>query len=339
MAEDPADRSEPSALDARWSALLGESPPVPPPPPARFWTEDQIVPFRGGHYRVVERLGSGGVGTTFKVVEIDRSGEDRGTFVAKVSHDQDAGRRTTHAYRRARSHVGRHPALSAILEVAPQWLENQFTALMTWIEGAPLRDFLDVFPLLAEEQGEVSGEALALRWLRDMCDALDVLHRSGLVHGDVSPANMIVSGQDLVLTDYDFVTKLGEKRPAPGTVLYCAPSVPDGGPAQRCDDIYALAASFFHLLFEREPFRYDGAIAKERGLNVLGALLHGRHDEASFIHRTLEDNCAEPSRTASAKQDGRGRKQERGSRTSGASSRFCARSRSRTVDCVRCWLV
>ena len=37
-----------------------------------------------------------------------------------------------------------------------------------------------------------------------MCEALDVLHGNGLVHGDISPRNIIVSGTDLVLTDYDF---------------------------------------------------------------------------------------------------------------------------------------
>ena len=271
LVDDAPARGGLEELESRLAELLGESPPKPPSPPARFWTEEQEVPFQGRDYRVVARLGSGGVGTTFKVIEIDRSTkEDRGTYVAKVAHNQDVGRRTVHAYGLARPHVGRHPALSAILEVAPQWRENEFTTLMTWIAGAPLRDFVGVFPLLAEEQDEVSGEALALRWLRTMCDALDVLHRNRLVHGDVSPANMIVSGHELVLTDYDFVTKFGEERTAPGTVLYCAPSATDGRSAERSDDIYALAASFFHLLFERDPFRYDGVIVKDRGLNWEG---------------------------------------------------------------------
>jgi hypothetical protein len=44
-------------------------------------------------------------------------------------------------YSLARSHLGRHPALSAIFEVAREWRENEFAALMTWIEGAPLREF------------------------------------------------------------------------------------------------------------------------------------------------------------------------------------------------------
>ena len=95
--------------------------------------------------------------------------------------------------------------MSTIFEVAMEWGENQFIALMTWIPGASLDGFKGVFPLLAEEQEESSSEALALRWLGVICEALNVLHRNSLIHGDVSPSNLIVSGSDLVLTDYDFV--------------------------------------------------------------------------------------------------------------------------------------
>ncbi|MCY3844363.1 MAG: hypothetical protein OXH69_12580, partial [Acidobacteria bacterium] len=81
-----------------------------------------IVPFRGGHYRVVERLGSGGVGTTFKVVQLDRSrNEELGTYVAKVCHDEEAGRRAVSAYRLARSHLLQHQSVSGIFEVASEW--------------------------------------------------------------------------------------------------------------------------------------------------------------------------------------------------------------------------
>jgi serine/threonine protein kinase len=268
LRQEPEARATLQDLDASLSELLGESVPPVVPPPARFWTEDQVVRFRDRDYRIVARLGSGGVGITFKVVEIDRSTkEDLGTYVAKVGHNADAGRRVLRAYSLARSHLGRHPALSAIFEAAREWRENDFIALMTWIEGAPLREFIGVFPLLAEEQQEVSSEALALRWLRLMCEALGVLHRNGLVHGDISPRNMIVSGSDLVLTDYDFVGKIGEPIASPGTVLYCSPSFQNKRAASPSDDIYALAASFFHVLFEKEPFQYGGAQAKERGLN------------------------------------------------------------------------
>lgn len=240
------------------------------PPPARFWTEDQVIRFRDRDYRIISRLGSGGVGTTFKVVEIDRSTrEELGTYVAKVAHNGETGQRILKAYRLVRSHL-RHMALSTIFEVAKEWQENEFVALMTWISGAPVAEFAGVFPLLAEEQQETASEDLALRWLRIICEALDVLHRNGLIHGDVSPRNLIVSGSDLVLTDYDFVSKIGELLAALGTVLYCPPSYQERRPASPSDDIYALATTFFYVIFEKEPFGYGGELDKKRGLNWEG---------------------------------------------------------------------
>lgn len=270
LAEEPDQRGTSQDLQAALSELLGESFPTPAPPPARFWTEDQVIRFRDRDYRIVSRLGSGGVGTTFKVVEIDRSTkEDLGTYVAKVAHEVETGRRVLKAYSLVRSHL-RHTALSTIFEVAREWQENEFVALMSWISGAPFAEFVGVFPLLAEEQQETSIEVLALRWLGIVCEALDALHRNGLIHGDVSPRNLIVSGSDMVLTDYDFVGKIGGLMQAPGTVLYCSPSYQERRPGSPSDDIYALAATFFHVIFEKEPFRHGGDLDKRRGLSWEG---------------------------------------------------------------------
>jgi len=267
LAEEPADRASLRDLEAGLSELLGDVQRVVPPPPARYWTEDQIIPFRGHKYKIVSRLGSGGIGTTYKVVHVDRkTGEEFGTYVAKVAHEEDVGQRILRAYHLVRSHLG-HTGLSTIFEVASEWQENSFVALMKWVDGAAFSSFIGVFPLLAEEQGEPNAEALALRWLGQVCQALDVLHKNGIVHGDVSPKNLIVSGQDLVLTDYDFATRIGEPKASPGTVLYCPPPTPASQGAVASDDLYALAASFFHVVFDREPFRYGGTLDKARGLN------------------------------------------------------------------------
>ncbi len=269
-ADDPAERTTLEKLRDSLSARLGE-PPAVVAPPARFWTEDQVVNFRDRDYRIVSRLGSGGVGTTFKVVRIDRAtGGDLGAYVAKVVSDEETGRRVLQTYNLAHSHLADSAALSTIFETAEEWRDNDFVALMQWIEGEPLNELAGVLPILAEDFHEESGEALALRWLQTVCDALDVLHRNGLVHGDVSPRNLIVANDEIVLTDYDCVAKVGDLVAAPGTVLYSADMPLKDRLAAPADDFFALAASFFQVLFEKEPFMYDGNRAKERGLNWEG---------------------------------------------------------------------
>ncbi len=266
LAKKPEKRATLQDLDLFLSERLGESVPAPAVPPARFWTEDQEVSSGNHTYRIVSRLGSGGVGTTFKVVQIDRTTkEDLGTYVAKVGHDKEKGQRVLKSYNLARPYLGQQATLSAIFEVARDWQENDFIALMTWIEGEPLAHYIGEFSRLTFEG--TSSEGVALRWLRTMCEALAVLHDNGLVHGDVSPRNIIVSGRDLVLIDYDFVTKIGDRITAPGTILYCPPFQQEKQTASPEDDIYSLAASFFHVVFEKVPFQHNGTQAKERGLN------------------------------------------------------------------------
>ena len=264
----PSARQDLSDLSLSLARLLGEEIPAPPTPPVRFWTEEQQVRFEGHEYRIVSRLGSGGIGTTFKVVELDpKTGEDLGAYVAKAIHHRQDADRVMDAYRLVRPHSGDHPALSTVYQYARDWQDNGLSALLTWVEGEPLDDYAGLMSILAEDHHEVTDEALAIRWLKTAASALGTLHRSGLVHGDVSPRNMIVSGSDVVLTDYDCVTKVGERYAGPGTVAYCSPSFVDGAAARPSDDIYALAASFFHVLFERQPFQYDGNQSKDRGLN------------------------------------------------------------------------
>lgn len=267
----PDERALLDNLGDELSNLLGVSVPAPAVPPAHYWTEGQTIVFRKHEYRILDRLGSGGVGAVFKVVQTDRfTQEDVGTYIAKVVFDGSRGARILASYTLAKSHLSRVPSLSTIFEVADHWEENGFVALLSWIEGAPLAEFIGLFQLLAEEQGDASPEAVAVDWITRIGQGLKVLHDNGLIHGDVSARNLIVSGCDLVLTDFDFVTKIGNPITAPGTVLYSSPTSLNGESASPSDDLYALAASFFHVLFDREPFRHGGEISKQRGLNWEG---------------------------------------------------------------------
>jgi hypothetical protein len=233
-------------------------------PNARFWSEDMLVPMNGHHYRILSKLGSGGYGTTFKVVQEDeKSHEQFGTYVAKVLYDADAGQLALRAYRQVRPHTT-HPNLSVIFDTASAWSDNSIVALMKWVEGYRLADLIGVVPLYFEEVGAESSESLLLSWAEALCDALSSLHAAGLVHGDVSPRNILVAGATVVLTDYDLVCQNGQPRAALGTVAY-TPPVGDGRSASFGDDLFSLGATFFHVALDRQPFLIDGVFAPQNG--------------------------------------------------------------------------
>lgn len=271
LAESPADRRAIADLLKSLEKISGKRREKTRSVSARFWTEDQVIEFRGQSYRIVSRLGSGAIGLTFKVVQLDpETGEELGTYVAKVAHSEENSELIRKPYSLVRSHLGRHEGLSPLYEIAGSREDDQISALLGWIDGAPLSEFTGVVSLLAEDFGDATTEQLLIRWLKQIAAALDVLHRNGLVHGDVSPRNIIVSGSSPVLTDYDFVTRIGEPATSPGTMLYCSAARECRGPVSPSDDLYALAATMFHVCFDREPFQYGAELNRERGLNWQG---------------------------------------------------------------------
>jgi serine/threonine protein kinase len=263
-----------------------------PLPRAEYWDEDTVVQFQNAHYKIVSRLGRGGIGQTFKVVQIDdRSEELYGTYVAKLIHHEADAESALHAYRKARAYTV-HPNLSAIHEIAPVWKRDSFVALLKWIEGIPLADLAGVLSLYAEELDEPSVQVLILRWLGNLCAGLWQLHCVGLVHGDVSPRNVIVHGGNVVLTDYDTVTNKNS-RPRSRNPLYASFNVEAGTEVVPADDIFSLAASFFYVLFEKEPFLFGAERPKNRGCNWQGIEHDGMDGVIAFIKRATSPNPAE----------------------------------------------
>ena len=297
-AEVPRDRAGLRPLIRRFRNLRGEQTSQPAPPPARFWTAGQVVQFRDNDYKVVEKLGQGGIGIAYKVEKLDpQSQESLGHYVAKVVLEAQS-REVLKSYRRVHAHL-HHSALSTIFEVAREWQENSILALLTWIEGEPLSDYLGKLSLVAEERSMQGTEACLLHWLRELCTALDKLHGKGLVHGDVSPSNLILTDNLVVLTDYDLVTQLGEVASSHGVSLYCSPSREEKRPVNRSDDFYSLAASFYHAIFGEKPFQYGGNLSKDRGLNWDGIACTEFPVVRQFLDRATAPSAAQRYRSTS----------------------------------------
>ncbi|WP_417381897.1 protein kinase domain-containing protein [Gimesia sp.] len=231
---------------------------------ARYWSEGDLVAFNSQQYRIAGKIGSGSFGSTFKVIQV-QDDQDVGIFVGKVMFDRESGQRSLNAYRRVRSHTDR-PHLATVFEHASQWEDDRFVALLKWVEGSTLQNWIGLSELYAEELCE-SPVAIVGGWITSSCEGLASLHSAGLVHGDVSAKNILENEGDATLVDFDFVLKEGEPCWNVGTLLYTPHQQAEGQPASCSHDIYALAATIFHVMFERDPFWYDGQKLREKGLN------------------------------------------------------------------------
>lgn len=232
-----------------------------------YWDEDTCKTLNDRHYRIVNRLGSGGIGTTFKVLEVtsDNSRELSGPYVAKVIWNPKVGQSAAKAYAQVRAQTG-GAHLAGVLEVSREWNPNELTALLRWLPGDPFNTWRGCLPLYIEELGEGNVEEVLLRWLADLCDGLAQLHGAGLVHGDVTPKNIIVDGGNVTLTDYDLAGEEG-CQPRGGSAHYCSIEVDARQILRAREDLFSLAASFFHVLFDWPPFEFQGVLQKDRGLN------------------------------------------------------------------------
>jgi serine/threonine-protein kinase PpkA len=121
---------------------------------------------------------------------------------------------------------------------------------MEYIQGGDLRERV-VLGIDAEE---------ATRILLDLARALDVIHRAGIVHGDVKPQNiMFRDAMSLVLVDFGVsrvveTTTVLRAGQVVGTPSYISPEHVLGQPMDGRSDLYSAGVLFFEMLTGRKPF-------------------------------------------------------------------------------------
>jgi serine/threonine protein kinase len=136
-------------------------------PPGAQWTAGTQV----GPYRIVSRLGEGGMGDVFKARDT-RLGRE---VAIKMAHKEFSGRFLREA--RAISALN-HPNICTLYDVGPDYL------VMEFVEGETLASRL--------AKGCLSMD-LALRYGTQIADALAAAHAKGITHRDLKPANIMVT--------------------------------------------------------------------------------------------------------------------------------------------------
>ncbi len=126
--------------------------------------------------------------------------------------------------------------------------------VIEWVEGRLLRDILN------EERKLPIDRAVALTI--SICDALDNLHKHGVVHRDLKPENIMVLDDDRIkIIDFGIALKEDARRitqtsltPALGTPDYISPEQVKGQRGDQRSDIYALGAMLYEMLTGQPPF-------------------------------------------------------------------------------------
>lgn len=115
-----------------------------------------------------------------------------------------------------------------------------------WIDGHSLQGATDVTP------------KQIVHWLRQICEAIAAVHHAGLVHGDLTPSNVLVDADDrITITDFGFsqASAVSSSQVLGGTPGFAAPEqiAPAFGSIGPKTDIYAIGGLLHWLLFRRPP--------------------------------------------------------------------------------------
>jgi len=209
-----------------------------------------------GQFRIVERIGAGGMATVFKAYQpvLDR-------YVAvKVLPDYHARDPIfkERFLREARA-VARldHPNIVQIYLFGEE--ENITYIVMQYVDGGTLKDKL-------KQTGALSPTD-ALKFVIQAAEGLGAAHEHGIIHRDVKPANMLLRKDGhLLLSDFGIVkilegtTNLTRVGTGIGTPQYMSPEQGTGQPVDASSDIYSLGIVLFHCLTGRVPFNADSPL-------------------------------------------------------------------------------
>jgi non-specific serine/threonine protein kinase len=209
------------------------------------------------HYKILEHLGSGGMGVVYKAedTKLKRTVALKFLPSALLAGDEEKKRFLVEAQASA---ALSHPNIATVFEIDES--EAKTFIALEYIEGQNLAEKVKSGPLKLEDAISIGIQA---------SEGLQAAHEKGIVHRDIKSQNIMVTPRGQVkildfglakLRGSSFVTRVGTTV---GTMGYMSPEQLRGDPVDHRTDIWALGVVLYELVSGRKPFQgdYEEAVA------------------------------------------------------------------------------
>ncbi|GAA5191560.1 hypothetical protein GCM10023322_49190 [Rugosimonospora acidiphila] len=199
-----------------------------------------------GRYMLIERLGAGGMSVVWRGVDTVLARPVAVKVLAGPLAADPAFRQVIEREARAAARLT-HPHLTHVYDYGEAVLPDGHPVpyvVMELLAGRPLADRLREGPLPWPD---------AVRLCAQVADGLAAAHRRGIVHRDIAPANVMLTGTGAKLLDFGIATPAGTRGEVEdgsllGTPAYVAPERLDDAPAAPAVDVYGLGALLYESL-------------------------------------------------------------------------------------------
>ena len=236
------------------------------------------------HYKIMEKLGAGGMGIIFKAKDLNLDRIVALKFLpASYSLDEDIKKRFIHEAK-AVSKL-QHNNICTVHEIN-ETQDGQLFICMDYYEGETLKDKLKKGKLELKEALDITLQ---------ICEGLKKAHEKNIVHRDIKPANILITKDGIVkILDFGLAKVRGQSHITKyestiGTTAYMSPEQAKGEDVDQRSDIWSLGVVFYEMISGNLPFKgeYDQAIIYSI-LNRVPDELEAPKKIKSFIIKSLQ---------------------------------------------------
>jgi len=218
-----------------------------------FWKKKNYI----GHYRVMEKIASGGMGTVYKAHDIKDKTRILAIKVLREEYYTDEDYKKRFKNEAAIIDQLMHPNIIKVVERG-EYDENLYIA-MELLEGKSLAQWLN--------EKEWLDLDIALNIMRQVSDALVEIHKKKIIHRDLKPENIMLIEKkenphhvkllDFGLAKTQNLTRMTQTGKVIGSIYHIAPEQITHAQVTSASDIYSLGVVYYQILSGERPFIGD----------------------------------------------------------------------------------